>query len=57
MRCRAIPYSMLVARIMEGGGVGTEYMAGSSQVYVLPLNSFSYSYQLQPLLDSSHTAV
>lgn len=37
---------MLIAIIMEDGGVVTECMAGSGQVYVLPLNSFSYSYIL-----------
>lgn len=39
---------MLIARIMEDGGLVTECMAGSGQVYVLPLNSFSYSCQLRP---------
>lgn len=48
---------MLIARIMKDGGVGTECMSGNGQVYALPLNSFSYSYQLQSLLDSTQTTV
>lgn len=48
---------MLIARIMEDGGVGRECMAGSGQVYEPSLNSFSYSCQLQSLLGSTQTTV